>query len=346
MLKRLHVCNFRCHEDFELAGLEACTLLIGDNGRGKTSLLEAVYFLSRCRSFRTHQTRELIRWGSQQLGVAGWFDDAPYQKLKIEWGEDSRNLAVDQSENLTFRDYWGRLPAVVFQNHDRQIVLGTAQARRHWADGLLASMNPVYLGQAQRAHLLLKQKNALLHQNNPDRNLWESLTTQLEEISRSLLQARQAFTLQARPLLEQFYQSLAGEKESLGFQYESPLPQLLAAPREALWQRERERGLARLGPHRDDWKISLFDKPLRDFGSEGQVKTAALALRLLETQLIRETTGQQPLLLLDDVLVELDPERQQRFWKQVPTQSQILYATTRPENFDFASPAREIRLGM
>jgi len=345
VLKRLHVCNFRCHEDFELSDLGSCTLLLGDNGRGKTSLLEAVYFLSRCRSFRTHQSRELLRWGGQQFGVAGWFENCSYHKLKVEWTEESRNLAVDQSENLTFREFWGLLPSVVFQNNDRQIVLGPAQARRQWADGLLASMYPGYLGQVQRAQLLLKQKNALLRQENPDRALWDSLTQQLAELSRTLWEARGVFTQQAGPVLEQFYQSLAGERESISLHYESPLPQLLEATPDSLWQRERERGLARLGPHRDDWRITLFDKSLRDFGSEGQVKTAALALRLLESKLIREATDRDLILLLDDVLTELDAERQSRFWKQLPAGDQIIYATTRVPHLEFAAAPQEIRLG-
>ena len=340
MLVRLHLVNFRCHADFELADLSRFNLLEGSNGRGKTSILEAIYFLSRCRSFRTHQTRELIHWGCEQFGIAGWFDDCTFKKLKIEWAESERNLAVDTAENLTFREFWGRVPSVVFQNSDRQIIQDGAQARRQWVDGLLSSMSPVYLSLVQRGQLLLKQKNALLRQENPDRGVWTGLTDQLEQVSREIHSFREDFTVKAAPLLSHFYCELTGRQETAGIFFEPAIPRYLALSRDELWQKERERGTARLGPHRDDWQLLLFDKPLRNFGSEGQVKSAALALRLLEVRLIRENTDVWPLLLIDDALTDLDAERYGRFWSLLPEEAQIFYATTRAGRGETPGAAR------
>ena len=342
MLSRLHVINFRCHKDFELSELSQFNVLTGANGRGKTSILEAVYFLSRCRSFRTHQSRELIHWGCGQFGIAGRFQGRTFQKLKIEWSEEERNLAIDEAQNLTFREFWGRLPSVVIQNQDRQIIQDGAQARRHWVDGLLSSMNPAYLSLIQQAQLLLKQKNALLRQEKPDRGVWGGLTEQLEFVSREVLHLRTEFTGKAVPLLEKYYCELTGRQESAGMHYEPAIPRYLALSRDELWNREKDRRLAGLGPHRDDWHVSLFDKSLRDFGSEGQIKSAALALRLLECELIHEKTGAWPVLLIDDALTDLDGERNRRFWRLLPVESQIFYATTRQGQAEFPMPPREI----
>ncbi len=342
MLVRLHILNFRCHADLELPELSQFNVLAGANGRGKTSVLEAVYMLSRCRSFRTHQTRELIHWGCEQFGVAGWFQNKDFQKLKIEWGENERNLAVDQSENLTIREFWGRSPCVVFQNNDRQIVQGGAQARRQWVDGLLSSMHTPYLSLVQKCQLLLKQKNALLRQQDPNRAIWTGLTRQLEQASSEIHRFREEFTEKAAPLLARYYCELTGRQESAEIRFEPAIPRHLALSPDALWQKERERGTACLGPHRDDWLLSLFDKPLRDYGSEGQVKSAALAFRLLEIQLIRETRGVWPILLIDDALTDLDPERRRRFWHLLSSEAQVLYATTTAKQDGIPAGAREI----
>jgi DNA replication and repair protein RecF len=342
MLTQLHLCDFRCHADLRLGDFSGFNLLLGANGKGKTSVLEAVYFLSRCRSFRTHQARELIHWSGAEFGIGGVFDGHDFKRLKVEWSEDRRNLAVDQSENLSFREFWGRAPTVIFQNSDRQIVSEGAQARRQWSDGLLASIHPGYLAIIQRAQLLLKQKNALLRQERPEQALWSALTEQLAEISREVRRFRREFTEQAAPLLRQSYQALTGNAETLDIRYTPKISRYLEMSRDELWRHERERRLALLGPHRDDWEIQLFGKSLRDFGSEGQVKSAALALRILESHLIRENTGAWPILLVDDALTDLDASRQQKFWQQLPAEAQVFYATTRPDFIGSSLAVKEI----
>jgi DNA replication and repair protein RecF len=343
MLAALHVCNFRCHTDLKLEDFSNFNLLLGANGKGKTSVLEAIYFLSRCKSFRTHQTRELIHWSGAEFGIGGNFSGKEFHRLKIEWSEERRNLTIDQSENLSFREFWGKALTVIFQNSDRQIVSDGAQARRQWSDGLLASIHPGYLAIIQRAQLLLKQKNALLRQERPDRALWLALTGQLGEISREVYRYRCEFTVKAAPLLQQFYRDLTGNAEMLTINYIPKIPRCLEMQENELWQREQERRLALLGPHRDDWEIKLFEKSLRDFGSEGQVKSSSLALRILEAHLIRENTGDWPMLLIDDALTDLDANRRQKFWQLLPVDAQVFYASTSRDPATSSLAAKEIQ---
>lgn len=331
MLNELRLQQFRCYTSRSIEGLEQRNAFLGENGKGKTSLLEAIYFLTRCRSFRTHQTRDLIHWGGGMLGVSGDFTGQPVQRLKVEWSVDDRTLTINESSNSSFREYWGQVLSVVFQNSDRHILQGPAQLRRQWMDGLIASIKPDYLQWIQRAQLLLKQKNAFLRKNPRDRGIWNSLTDQQEEGVRLIYETRVSFTNQAAPVLESAYQTLTGKKESLCMTYEAEIPRQLSRTREKLWDMERQFGTAQLGPHRDDWKFQLDGKMLRAFGSEGQVKSGALSLRLLEVFLMREQAGRWPLLLIDDALNDLDTGRKEQFWGLVPSEAQLFYATPQLE---------------
>jgi DNA replication and repair protein RecF len=327
VLTGLRLQHFRCYQEHQLEELGLCNAFFGENGKGKTSLLEAIHFLARCRSFRTHQTRELIHWGQDQLGISGSFQGEQVQSLKVEWGIEERKLTVNNSGPASFREYWGQVLSVVFQNSDRHILQGPAQLRRQWVDGLIASIQPTYLQQIQRAQLLLKQKNAFLRKAPLDKKLWTSLTDQLEECSGQIHEARVTFTERAIPLLENFYQSLTGKKETLLIRHEAEIPRQRARGRDKLWEMECQFHTAQLGPHRDDWKFQLSGQLLRAFGSEGQVKSGALALRLLEMQLIGDSTGRWPLLLIDDALNDLDAGRREQFWALLPAQAQQFYAT-------------------
>jgi DNA replication and repair protein RecF len=327
LLKEFRLQQFRCYTEYHLKEFTLRNAFLGENGKGKTSLLEAIYFLTRCRSFRTHQTRELIHWGHNSLGLAGDFSGEPVERLKVEWSVEERVLTLNENRNTRFREYWGKVLAVVFQNSDRHILQGPAQLRRQWVDSLIASVQPDYLHIIQRTQLLLKQKNAFLRKAPQDRGVWNSLTDQLEEGTLAVYEFRKTFTQEATPILESAYQSLTGKRKNLVIQYEAEIPRQLSRTRDKLWESEKQFNSAQLGPHRDDWKFQLGGQPLRAYGSEGQVKSAALALRLLELRLMQEQTGRWPLLLIDDALNDLDQGRKEQFWHLVPQEAQQFYAT-------------------
>ncbi|NJK90883.1 MAG: hypothetical protein HC904_03020 [Blastochloris sp.] len=185
----------------------------------------------RCRSFRTHQTRELIHWGGTSLGVSGDFQEEPVRRLKVEWSVEERVLTLEEQPRASFREYWGQILVVVFQNSDRHLLQGPGQLRRQWVDSLIASLHPEYLQWIQRAQLLLKQKNAYLRKGGGDRGLWNSLTDPLEEVTRRIHEARETFTNQAAPVLEETYQHLTGKQEQLTLRYEAEIPRQLARER-------------------------------------------------------------------------------------------------------------------
>jgi len=329
VLESLVLENFRCHPELHLSGLGPRMAWVGPNGRGKTSILEAAHVLARVKSFRTHQNRELIAWGAERFGVAGRFSGGSATRLKVVWSPEERVLEADGRPCPAFRDYWGKFLVAVFQNTDRQLVQGSAALRRQWADGLAAALDPAYLPALQSAQLLLRQKNALLRQHRPDRAVWDSLTTPLRRHSAVLAAVRGSMTLALAPLLAASCARLGGGREALTLRLADETSRQLERSDAELWERESALRTARLGPHRDDWEIGIDGRPLRQFGSEGQQKSAVLALRFAEAALIRQRRGLWPLLLVDDAANELDPPRQEVFWSLLPGDAQVFLATTR-----------------
>lgn len=332
MLTRLHLSQFRCHEQLEMGELGLHNALLGSNGQGKTSILEAIYYLARCRSFRTSQNRELVLRGKKALAVTGEFQGEEFGKLRIEWSGEGRKLSLDHVEKATFREYWGKGLVVIFKNEDRLLVQGAASTRRRWVDSLIASIHPEYLQALQRAQLLLRQRNALLRQIRPDRTLWEILVGQVDGLTEKIAEKRREFNLQAFPLAERVYGELTGQKELLALKYEGDFEKSRELGLGELWEKERHLKAAQRGPHRDDWNLLLDDKSLRAFGSEGQQKSAALTLRMVEVKLLRQSLERAPILLFDDVLNELDASRRKKFWGLMDASAQMFFATTEESN--------------
>lgn len=347
MLHALALENFRCHENLLLEDLSPATALIGHNGMGKTSILEAIYFLSRCKSFRTSINRDIVRWGQKGYGIRGDFLGKNFQRLKLEWTGGKRSLAMDARQDMTFNQWWGQFQTVIIKSNDHQLVQSSHQIRRQWSDGLLAAVEPGYLPWLQRAHLLLRQKSAHLREDKIDRELWNSLTIQLEHLSEKITTARLRFQEEIAQTIATFYQRLALNSENVHLEFISHFEKIRDWNHQRLLDKELQQKQPWLGPHRDEWNLILNGKDLRAFGSEGQQRTAALALRLAEMEHIHRKTNTHPTLLLDDPLGGLDQRHSDPFWAFIPQETQIFYATpslkTLPPKHTFS--IREIQHG-
>lgn len=330
MLTRLILENFRCHLQLDLRDFGRCNVLTGANGQGKTSLLEAIFLISRCRSFRTHRTRECAGWGKTSFGIAGRMTQEVNGavRLKYEWTRSGRQLSTDVASGMKLKDFWGLLQAVAITNQDRQLVTESGRHRRNWIDSLIAATDHEYLELSQKALLLQRQKNALLKREKIDRTLWKILTDQMRPVCAQMAEARDEMTERIVPQMEAYYCRLTNQAEHVGFTCNGETAKRLSRPEEEIWQAEQKSRNCELGPHRDDWDLTLQKKPLRHFGSEGQQKSAALAMRLAELNLDKDTHPGRTVLLIDDALIELDAGRRARFWQQVPQEVQVFYATT------------------
>ena len=329
MLRRLRLTSFRCHAAADLDSLGSRVLLMGANGRGKTTLLEAVSILGRLRSFRTRTLRDLTRHGAEGWRVEGsWADEAGPVRLGVVWRGQGRELEIDGRTGASTEEFWGRALVVVAQGGDFSIFEGGSAERRAGFDILLAGIQSPWLGTLRRLKEVVRQRAALLRSPHPNRTEWEVWTKQLAELEQSLRPAREELARRFVPHLEEVHRELTEGAEKLQVTYQ-PLGDIPSAgpEREELWIRERERGLNLVGPQRDDWDFSLGGRSLSRFGSEGQRRSACLAVRLAELHLIRETRKRTPVMLVDDALKELDEKRRGVFWKLVPPEAQVLYAS-------------------
>lgn len=348
MLESLTLIRFRCHQAWSAHDLPQRVLIAGPNGSGKTSILEAISLISRCRSFRTHRTGECAAWGSGSFGVGGTVQSPvdPVLRLKFEWSRAGRHLAIGSEQNVPPKDFWGKLPTVLFTNYDRLLVQGSGGSRRSWVDSLVALENPGFLQQSQKAVLLQRQKNALLKKVPVDRSLWQILTRQMRPVCASINHARQAFIHSIRPSLEEEYRALTGSSEEVAFRNNRETERRLEKGEDELYTLEERSQNCELGPHREDWEPFLDGKSLRHYGSEGQQKSAALAMRLAEAKRALQVRPGGVCLLLDDILMELDPQRRERFWARCPTEAQWIYSTTDPGRdasfVDFDQPIRTL----
>ncbi|MCX6934942.1 MAG: DNA replication and repair protein RecF [Verrucomicrobia bacterium] len=329
MLRRLRLTSLRCHSALDLEDLGPRVLLSGANGLGKTTILESVAVLARLRSFRTRALRDLTQHGAEGWRVEGaWADEAGPVRLGVVWRGAGRELEIDGRTGATTDEFWGRALAVVAQSGDTAILEGSSAERRAGFDLLLAEIEPSRLPELRRLREITRQRSALLRQPKASRDEWEAWTTPLAELGESLRPARKALAEIFLPPLEKTHRELTAGAEKLRVTYQPDEAVPPPGPeRDRLWARERERGLNLTGPQRDDWDFTLGGRSLARFGSEGQRRSACLAVRLAELQLIRETRRRTPILLLDDALKELDETRRAAFWRVVPSECQVLYAS-------------------
>ena len=326
-LERLMLRDFRNYERAEVVFSPQVNVLYGHNAQGKTNLLEAVYLLAIGKSFRTNNDRELARHGTDAFKVSGDFLGAGGVKLFVEYSSTMEGKSV-RSNGVPLRratELFGQVYVVLFSPDDLQLLKGGPEHRRAYLDLYLAQTNPPYRHALLSYHRLLAQRNEGLRRlrdglaGRDELAVWnETLVAKATELARRRIGALEALG----PLVSSYHQRLSGGSEQVGLVYllggRSPATiqtDLAAHFRTQLAAREREeiaRGLTIVGPHRDDLGIGFaagYD--LRSFGSQGQQRTAALAMKLAAVDFLAATTGESPLVLLDDVLSEFDDARKQ-----------------------------------
>lgn len=331
MIQRLRLSQFRCHEYWEWSEPGARAILLGKNGTGKSSVLEAIYFMARGRSFRTTQTKDCVREGAEAFGIRIDGDLVGASWLKVEWGGLRRFWEKDGETLTNASEVWGVLSAVAFLNRDLSLVQSGSTERRRWLDALIASARPERLRTFRAFDRNFKQRQALLQAEYPDRGLWDILTEQHDELGTLIRQWRGEVLCELGPELESIYAKIGGGTDSLRLLYLKASHEAQAMESaEKRWRAERAARTSLHGAQRDELVLELSGHDLRRHGSEGQQRSAALALKMAEASFLSRHRPRPPVLLLDDVFHELDQGRRECFASLLPDRSQIFLATAMP----------------
>jgi DNA replication and repair protein RecF len=314
-LTRLAVRGFRNLESHELDVPETGVALIGRNGQGKTNLLEAIYYPVILRSFRGAGDADLAQFGGPGFRIEADIAGGAAERADVTFTAATRKKRVtwDGSDEPRLADAVGRWLAVVFLPDDVALAGGGATERRRYLDRMLSLADHTYLRALLRYREALAQRNAALRQRRDD--VAVACEPELARAGAVISAARSAWCVR---MADRFAAELAGLGESgtagLRYRGESELADVAAWP-DALRRaerRDRQLGLTTVGPHRDELLLEHEGRPLRAFGSTGQLRSGAIALRLLELETLRETRGMEPALVLDDIFAELDGDRQRR----------------------------------
>jgi DNA replication and repair protein RecF len=328
VLRSLALRDFRNLARLDLAFPSAGVAIVGENGQGKSNLLEAIYYLHLLRSVRGARDVDVIRFNAAGFHVAARAEGGEHREMSAGFERAGRRkrVKVDGVERPRLSDALGALPCVLFSPADLELVAGAPSARRRYLDILLALSSRPYLAALQQYRHALAQRNAALRdavKSSGGRSeqrvaVWEA---PLAEHGATLWCERVAWTSQASPRFAAMCAAI-GEQAPVGMRYATALEPASSGRdvvRESLARALDEkrgldirRGLTHAGPHRDDLALTLDGRELRAFGSAGQQRTAAIALRLLEGDTLRERRGAAPLLLLDDPFAELDVRRSAR----------------------------------
>lgn len=322
--------SFRCLREVSFRPEPGLNVVRGDNAQGKTTLLEAILFAATTKSHRTNDDRELAAYGGEEFHVR-----VAAQRLAREavvdchWWRGAKRFKVNGVPQTRLSDILGRIHVVMFSPEDTLLVQGGAGSRRRFLDMEISQVDSDYLSALQHYRQALRQRNELLRAAVPAPDLLSVWDQQLAVHGRQLMEGRASFIQQLSALAGVAYQKLA-QKESMRLEYRPDigLDQDFAAFLERQHPSDIRRKLTQRGPHRDELEFLIADRPARTHASQGQQKSAALALKLAELELVHERSGEAPVLLLDEVLAELDERRSRRLFEAVESGVQCIATTT------------------
>ena len=316
-------------------GLEGTrTFLCGANAQGKTNFLEAMGYVTALRSFRGAESRALIGVGQPQTGLAFVIEHEQFgeSRITVAFTPQGREVTWEQGRVTRLADFIGKFPTVVFSSQDNQFLRGSPALRRRWLDLTLAAMDPAYLTALQRYTRAVAERNMLLKQGGRDVGALEAFEHELAAHAVTVGAKRVEGVAALHGLFCAAHARLVPEGEQAGVVYapdtafdsreEFAAMLLKNRPRDTL-MKSTERG-----PHRDDLELSLDGRPAKQFASEGQQRCLVIALRLAQAAYFKLKGGITPVLLCDDVLGELDPERRKKFWASLDGAPQVVATGT------------------
>src|SRR6185369_14528777 len=308
-LAHLRLRDFRNYARLDVDFAPGFHLLLGDNAQGKTNILEAVYLIATLRSFRGVGSAQMVRHGQKGYFVGSQIVAQGERETKMYWSARERNLTLDSQPVRKLTDYLGVLRTVVFCSEDALLVKGPGRARRRFLDLLLSQTHPVYLPLLQRYAQALRSRNALLKRSLVDAAALEGFSRELVSAGQEIVRLRHELVPKFSPLARLAYRRISNEAEELRLEYVPSVRHDFAVDLAQSQARERTYRSTLIGPHRDELQLLINDRPAGQFGSEGQKRTLAIALKMAQAEYLSGLHGTPPVLLIDDIMGELDLKR-------------------------------------
>ena len=336
-LTKLHLQDYRNYSHLELALSDKINVIHGLNAQGKSNLVEAIAYLATAQSYRGHHERDLVRYDAPYFLVEGELSRGSTKNLKITWNPvNGKSYFVDRQPVKGVRKYLGHFHAVVFEPKDVMFFQDEPRARRAFMDDELSLLSPSYDYALQQYQALLKERNELL------KGMYDSL---LDDVMRSRMIAlgielrhkRAEFLDKLNGLLQQAFSAIYGEDLHIEIAYLPNVPLTIPDNESYLahWQQhlitEQRIQQTQVGPHRDDFQVSIGKKNVAVFGSQGQQRMAVVSLKLALLRYMSEVSGIESVVLLDDVLSELDEIRRHRLLSEVKNHHQVIITLTQPD---------------
>lgn len=312
ILKRLCISGYRNVESAELELSPTLNCLVGDNGAGKTNVLDAVHYLSMCRSSLGGTDRQSVRHGAEFFVIEGDYEADAGHGLRVMCsfsGSTGKKVKSGGKEHERLSDHVGSVPLVIISPADTFLISDAADERRRWLNSFISQLDRAYLQSLVRYNSVLAERNKVLR-DGIDSELLDVLDMQLAAHGDAINARRQTIVDQMRPLVADYYARLADDREAVEMSYRSDATaEGMAAVLAASRQKDLVNGFSSAGVHRDDILMKIGGDTLRRYGSQGQQKSFLVALKLAQFAVVREATGERPILLLDDLFDKLDTGR-------------------------------------
>ena len=342
MLAELQLRNFRCFESLRVELASGFNFLVGRNGQGKTSILEAACVLLRLQSQRSSTLGPVVRFGEKSFGVSGRIEN---HRLAFRYSSLRRKVSIDEVEQKTLGEYLSLARVVSFANTDIELVRGGSDARRRYLDFLGSQVDPLYRPSLRAYERALRSRNALLKSSQPRPREIAAYEQPLIEHGTKLSAMRAMLVERLTPLAAQAHRQISGVEENVELRFAPGNEEDFAQDLHNSHAQELRLRQTIVGPHRDDIELFVQEKKAPQYASEGQQRTVALALKVAQAELFAEEEGVLPLLLIDDIFGELDPIRRNALLAHLPAAAQKLVTATTMQWHDqkFDGPVLELR---
>lgn len=325
-LKHLQLIHFKNYESIEIELNNRINCFVGENGAGKTNLIDAIHYLSMCKSFLNTVDRQNILFNQKFLSINGVFSKEE-KDFSIQCAIKIGTSKVFKKNKVSYEklaDHIGLFPSVVISPYDKDLITEGSELRRKLLDGIISQSDRHYLFTVQKYLKVLTQRNALL-KNMAEKRLFEQESIemwneQLVQLGEEIHKKRQDFMQDFIPVFNKYYKQVGTSNEDVSISYKSQLndKSFEILLKESI-QKDLHSHYSNVGIHKDDLIFKIKDMPIKKFGSQGQQKSMIIALRLAQYEWLKNKLGTKPMLLLDDIFDKLDNKRVQRLIELVST---------------------------